>query len=391
MPIFSTSNMKKFGRPAVLERLFGCQSSYLRAAFLILVFSAALLFYYVNLPEKAKIRSEKIHIINNMDYTTAKADIQSSNPTIHAAPVHWSPSLNTESGISVLSSVLQGEKCPPESTYVMAYPCKYHYILNESERCQNEKPFLVLMVPVAPKNREARDAIRTTWGSEKMVMGKVVSLFFLLGQPGHEGREKVQQMILQESEKYHDIIQSDFLDSYKNLTIKTMVNMEWLATYCQNATYAMKIDSDIFLNVNSLINMLLQAPRENYMTGNIDNKAFVIRDPNSKWYLPKDVFPDDFYPPYALGLGYVLSLDLPNKLIEGAKHTQPVYIEDVFLGLCMRYLGIPFTIQADQSLFNRFPIPYNRCRYSKLIATTTHSLQDQVNFWKDLKKPGPTC
>ncbi|XP_053369027.1 beta-1,3-galactosyltransferase 1-like [Clarias gariepinus] len=368
-----------------MERLFGCQSSYLQATFLILVFSAALLFYYVNLPEEAKLRSEKI---NNTTYTTARADIQSSNPTIHAAPVHWSSLLNTESGISDLSSVLRGEKCPPETPYLVAYPCKYHYILNESERCQNEKPFLVLMVPVAPNNRESRDAVRTTWGSEKMVMDKVVSLFFLLGQPG---RKEMQQKILQESEEHHDIIQSDFLDSYKNLTIKTIVIMKWLATYCQNATYAMKIDSDMFLNVNSLINMLLRAPRENYMTGLVAKRAAVLRDPSSKWYLPKDVFPADFYPPYALGLGYVMSSDLPNKLIEGAKHVKAVYIEDVFLGLCMWYLGIPFTSQVDQSLFNIFPVPYNRCRYSKLIATTTHSLQDQVNFWKELKKPGQPC
>ncbi|XP_053369579.1 beta-1,3-galactosyltransferase 1-like [Clarias gariepinus] len=369
------------------ETLFQCRCSRLRAGFLILVGSAVLLFYYVDITEVSKIWLEKIQMINNLTFTT-RAD---SNTTTSTSVLEWTSAFTSGSALSVSPSGIQGEKCPPETPYLVAYPCRYHFILNESERCPNEMPFLVLMVPVAPHNREARDAVRTTWGSEKMVMDKVVSLFFLLGQPGHEGREEMQQKILQESEEHHDIIQSDFLDSYKNLTIKTMVIMEWLATYCQNAAYAMKIDSDMFLNVNSLINMLLQAPRENYMTGLVASGAIVLRDPSSKWYLPKDVFPEDFYPPYALGLGYVLSLDLPNKLIEGAKHTQPVYIEDVFLGLCMRYLRISFTIQADQSLFNVFPVSYNRCRYSKLIATTTHRIQDQVNFWKDLKRPEPPC
>ncbi|KAF7703337.1 hypothetical protein HF521_022344 [Silurus meridionalis] len=210
-------------------------------------------------------------------------------------------------------------------------------------------------------------------------------------QSGPEGREELQQNILQESAEHHDIIQSDFLDSYKNLTIKTMVMMEWLATYCQNADYAMKIDSDMFLNLNSLMTMLLKAPKENYITGLVANGAIVLRNPSSKWYLPKNVFPEDFYPPYALGLGYVFSLDLANKIIEGAKQVQAVYIEDVFLGLCMRHLGIPYTRQADQSLFNVFPVPYNRCKYSKLIATTTYNLQHQVDSWKDLKRPGPPC
>lgn len=334
----------------------------------------------MNIPKVSKVWSETVQKIYNSKYNTAKAV---SNVTTNTSAQQWTT--------MVSPSALPGEQCTPETSYLVAYPCKYHYILNESERCQNVKPFLVLMVPVAPNNRAARDAIRTTWGSEKMVMDKNVSLFFLLGQPGHEGREELQQKILQESEEHHDIIQSDFLDSYKNLTIKTMVLMEWLTAYCQNAAYAMKIDADMFLNVNALVNMLLQAPRENYMTGLVARGAIVLRDPRSKWYLPKDAFPEDFYPPYALGLGYVFSLDLPNKLIEGSKHVKAVYIEDVYLGMCMRYVGIPYTIQADQSLFNVFPVPYNRCRYSKLIATTTHSLQDQVNAWKDLKRPEPPC
>ncbi|KAI4894447.1 hypothetical protein NFI96_006417 [Prochilodus magdalenae] len=282
------------------------------------------------------------------------------------------------------------EQCQAETRYHVAYPCDYNYILNEPERCQKENPFLVLMVPVAPGNREARDALRSTWGSEKMVMNKVVSLFFMLGQPSSETGEEETQKLLQESEEYHDIVQSDFLDSYKNLTIKTMVIMEWLTSHCQNASYAMKIDSDMFLNVDSLVNMLLKAPSRNYLTGLVAINGRVLRDPHSKWYFPKDVFPDDFYPPYALGLGYVFSMDLPEKLVEGAKYVRAVYIEDVYIGLNMKYLGIPLT-HSGPGLFNVFPVPYNRCTYSKLIATTTNNLQQQVNSWNDLKKPGPPC
>lgn len=283
------------------------------------------------------------------------------------------------------------EPCTPETPYHVAYPCRYHYVINEPDKCQQENPFLILLVPVAPNNRRARDAVRSTWGSETVVMQKVVHLLFMLGQPGHEGQEEEQQKLLEESQKYHDIIQSDFLDSYNNLTIKTMIILEWLVTYCRNASFAMKIDSDIFLNLDVLVNMLLHAPKENYMTGLVAKGAMVRREPNSKWYLPKDVYFEDFYPPYALGLAYVMSLDLSEKFVEVAKEVKAVYIEDIYLGLCMKHLGIPFTSQVDQGLFNIFPVPYNRCRYSKLIATTTNSLEEQVSSWKDYKRPGPHC
>ncbi|XP_060742936.1 beta-1,3-galactosyltransferase 2-like isoform X1 [Tachysurus vachellii] len=370
------------------EAVSECRCSRLRIGFFLLIASVMLVIYYVNLTEVGDLWSDTIQRIYNTTYNNSK---RVAKTTISASSLDWTSAFFQVSEISVSTSALPGEQCTPETTYHVAYPCVYHFIINESKRCENEKPFLVLMVPVAPYNREARDAVRNTWGSEKMVMDKIVRVFFILGQPGPEGREELQQKILHESKEYHDIIQSDFLDSYKNLTIKTMVIMNWLTTYCQNASYAMKIDSDMFLNVNVLMNMLLNAPRENYMTGLVARGAIVLRNPQSKWFLPKDVFPEDFYPPYALGLGYVLSMDIPEKLLEGSKHVKPVYIEDVYLGLCMRYMGIHYTSQADQSLFNVFPVPYNRCRYSKLIATTTHSLQEQVNSWIDLKKPGPTC
>nr|XP_046189786.1 beta-1,3-galactosyltransferase 2-like isoform X1 [Oncorhynchus gorbuscha]XP_046189787.1 beta-1,3-galactosyltransferase 2-like isoform X1 [Oncorhynchus gorbuscha] len=275
--------------------------------------------------------------------------------------------------------------------YHVEYPSEYIFILDEPEKCQEQNPFLVLMVPVAPYNREAREAVRRTWGSERQVLGKEVRLFFLLGLSSGEETEQVQEKVLQESKEHQDLLQSDFIDSYKNLTIKTMVMMEWLSSRCPNASYAMKIDSDMFLNVNTLVNMLLHAPTQNYMTGRVAQWAAVLRDPNSKWYLPKEVFSEPVYPPYALGLGYVFTLDLPRKLVEVSRHVKAVYIEDVYLGLCMRHLGIRPTDPPSGNLFHVSPVAYDRCTYSRLIATTTHSITHQVNAWTDLHKPGPPC
>ncbi|XP_059379489.1 beta-1,3-galactosyltransferase 2-like [Carassius carassius] len=293
--------------------------------------------------------------------------------------------------LNTVQAVTSVEPWKPPEPYCVAYPHKYNLVLNEPEKCQKENPFVVLMVPVAPSNTAARDAIRSTWGSERLVGDKTVSVLFLLGLPTSEERETLQQNLLQESEKYHDLIQSDFWDNYYNLTIKTMVMLEWLTVYCPNALYAMKVDSDVFLNVKTLVNMLLSAPKQNYMTGLVARNAVVLRNPDSKWYLPKTVYEPPFYPPYALGLAYVFTLDLPEKLVKAAQLVKPVYIEDVFLGLCMTHLGTDLTNPPDGSLFNVFPVAYNCCRYSKLIATTTRSLRDQVDFWKDLQRPGPYC
>ncbi|GLD71416.1 beta-1,3-galactosyltransferase 2-like protein [Lates japonicus] len=235
--------------------------------------------------------------------------------------------------------------------YLVEYPYEYKFIINEPQKCEEEKPYLVLIVPVAPANRAHRDVIRNTWGGESLVLGKVVKLFFLLGLQTGEGTEQLREQLLQESTEHRDLIQSDFLDCYKNLTIKTMMMLEWLDAYCSGASYAMKIDSDMFLNVPNLINMLSNAPKKNYMSGLVVRQAAVLRDQTSKWCLPVELYPHPRYPRYALGLGYVLSLDLPKKLVGASRHIKAVYIEDVYLGLCMKYLGISPTDPPRQGLF----------------------------------------
>lgn len=364
-----------------------CRCSRIRTWFLISLVLALMFIYYANLAEVSEIWATTIQMIYN---TTGKH--LATNATIKDSD-NMPFTINNISGNKETAPTTAWptkQPCVPEIPYHVAYPCNYNYTVNEAEKCRTDNPFLVLMVPVAPYNKEARDAVRSTWGSEKIVMGKVVRLFFMLGQPGSEGLEEQQRKVMQESEEHHDIVQSTFLDSYNNLTIKTMVIMEWLAAYCQNASYGMKIDVDMFLNLDLLVSTLLHAPTDNYMAGLVARGAVVLRDPNSKWFLPKDVFPEDFYPRYALGLGYVFSLDIPNKLIKAARHVPAVYIEDVYLGLCMRYLRIALN-ENSVNLFHVFPVPYNRCQFSRLIATTTTSLQQQVDSWKDLKRPGPVC
>lgn len=274
--------------------------------------------------------------------------------------------------------------------YVVKYPYNYTYVINQPHACEQQKPFVVLVVPVAPKNRAHRDTVRSTWGGQNLVQGKKVALFFLLGLHSGEEASQVQEQVLQESREQGDLIQSNFLDCYKNLTIKTMVMLEWLDAYCSNAFYAMKIDSDMFLNVPNLIKLLSDAPKTDYMTGLVAYSGAVLRDRNSKWFLPVDVFPEAVYPRYALGLGYVLSLDLPKKLVGASRHVTAVYIEDVYLGLCMRHLGILPT-DPPHGGFHVFPVTYNRCAYSRLIATTTAEDSDRMAIWKDFLKPGPYC
>lgn len=192
----------------------------------------------------------------------------------------------------------------------------------------------------------------------------------------------VPVQLLQEGRRHGDVLQSDVVDSYNNLTIKTMLMFEWLSSRCPSAAYAMKIDSDIFLNVHRLVRLLVEAPRSLYMTGLVVRGAVVHRNPASKWFLPVSVFPEPVYPPYLQGMGYVFSMDLPRMLLKASMHVRAVYIEDVYVGLCMRYLGLRPTEPPQSSLFQpQKPFWTFGCYWTGVIATLLENSRQLQDVW----------
>ncbi|XP_074486885.1 beta-1,3-galactosyltransferase 5-like isoform X3 [Sebastes fasciatus] len=274
-----------------------------------------------------------------------------------------------------------------------AHPHNYHFIMDNKEVCKTKPPFLVLMVPVAPGNVAARNAIRQTWGNVSLVQGDVVLTLFMLGLSGGVAVEQQQEKLKQENLQHHDLIQSDFMDTYLNLTTKTMVIMDWLATRCPTAAYAMKVDSDMFLNIDNLVIMLQKPgiPKQNYLTGMLMWNRPVVRTKSSKWYVSEELYPDPRYPTYTLGMGYIFSNDLPEKFVEVSKSIKPFNIEDAYIGMCMKQLGLAPTSPPNPSQFKAYNRRYDRCEYSKIITYILGTSQELVKYWTDLKKPGPPC
>lgn len=299
--------------------------------------------------------------------------------------------VTTMNRFNAMQSIVQDtvSNVPKTQPYHGAHPHNYHFILDEPDTCKQQKPFLVLMVPVAPQQLEARNAIRSTWGNESVVQGKIVTVLFMLGLTEDAKDVKQQEQLNLESQQYHDLIQSNFKDTYQNLTTKTMLIMHWLSTHCPQASYAMKIDSDMFLNLNNLMNLLLapNTPKENYITGMVMWNRPVVRNPFSKWYVPKEAYQEEVYPTYLLGMGYVFSNDLPEKLVNVSKDVQPFNIEDAYVGACLKKLHIPPSNPPDPSQFKAYHHgDYKRSEFARIITTILGSPQQLVTFWQDLKK-----
>ncbi|XP_054609043.1 beta-1,3-galactosyltransferase 2 [Dunckerocampus dactyliophorus] len=270
----------------------------------------------------------------------------------------------------------------------------FPYIINEPDKCQKRKaaPFLVFIIATEALDVEARSAIRQTWANESLVSAVGVIRLFLLGK--REGQGVTQRMLQEESRTYHDIIQQDFLDSYYNLTLKTLMGLHWVARYCPHAAYVMKTDSDMFINTEYLIEKLLRPglkTRTNYYTGRIMENMSPIRDKKNKWYMSEEEYQNPKYPTFCSGTGYVLSADLADKIYRISTRIHRLHLEDVYVGLCLSQLRVKPTEPPSKSLFHHWHVPFTGCKYTHLI--TSHQIPPKtiLKYWKTHQSNKEKC
>ncbi|XP_010904132.2 N-acetyllactosaminide beta-1,3-N-acetylglucosaminyltransferase 3-like isoform X2 [Esox lucius] len=116
------------------------------------------------------------------------------------------------------------------------------------------RPILLLLaIKSHPAHSARRAAIRATWGRERVLKGERVSRVFLLGLGGEEGDSGVRK----ESERYGDILQWMFQESFFNVTLKEVLFWNWFQQECSRTVlYVLKGDDDVYVDVERVVGLL---------------------------------------------------------------------------------------------------------------------------------------
>ncbi|KAJ3647350.1 hypothetical protein Zmor_019234 [Zophobas morio] len=204
--------------------------------------------------------------------------------------------------------------------------------------CQDEK-ILMVMVCSRPDGFEIRRAIRDTWGQKHTN----ASVFFLVGEVKSR---RLQNKLEAESEEFADIIQERFVDTYNNLTLKSVHMLKVFKIYCADTyKYLMKVDDDLYFNLDATVTHLQHRPyQRNTLIGRVRSQTAPYRGSSSKWYMPYKWYPDSIYPDFLCGPGYLMSADVVDKLFKCSLEVPLLHTEDVYLtGICSKYMGIKLT------------------------------------------------
>ncbi|NXI48887.1 B3GL1 acetylgalactosaminyltransferase, partial [Chloroceryle aenea] len=269
--------------------------------------------------------------------------------------------------------------------YEPIYKQRYLFTLREHRKCSEINPFLVILVTSHPKDVKSRQAIRITWASQHFWWGHRVLTLFLLGEDTPREDNAAALSVEDESILYGDIIRQDFMDTYDNLTLKTIMAFRWVTEFCSNARFLMKTDTDVFINTTNLVKLLLKLnSSENVFTGYplIDN--FAYRGFYKKRYISYAEYPFRLYPPYCSGMGYIVDTKLALRIYELMGHIKPIKFEDVYVGICLDILKVNISIPGDKQQFFLNKIGFDICKYRQLIAVHGLTASEIIGFWQDL-------
>ena len=160
---------------------------------------------------------------------------------------------------------------------------------------------------------------------------------------GLSASTKAQLQLQKESRDYGDIVISNFQDSYRNLTLKSISMLHWVSTYCHLAKYLVKVDDDMSWNMPAFLDSWFRwwIPYPGIIYGNSVINANVIRRNKSKWAVTEEEYLWDTYPNYVGGPAYVISVNAVPKLIDVLDQVHFISMEDVFVtGILRQKAGV---------------------------------------------------
>ena len=257
-------------------------------------------------------------------------------------------------------------------------PVNFKRMLNIETLCADSEVDILLLVSTSPGNKEARDAIRETWGGECRKANSKVKYLFVLGNSSSKTKN---EELKTESLQNHDIVQIDFKDSYANLTYKTMTGLKWMQDFCSKAKFVMKTDDDMYVNIELLQALIKQIPHDNFLGGTCWGPSPPHRDRESKWYVPFDSYRGGSFPAMCSGTGYIMSSNIIPKILTTSQNIPFFHLEDVYLALCVKKLGL---YPTSVSGFSNMPVPYNQCDFKNNVITSHQVPPDQLKYyWKD--------
>ena len=242
--------------------------------------------------------------------------------------------------------------------------------------------YLFVMILSSVDGKQRRDAIRHTWMSDYQSLYPKVIAKFSIGTKSLHNNEILK--LQKENEEYQDLlILPDLQESYYNLTMKVLhsfIEADRLFDF----KYLFKGDDDTYIILSTVLKELSErTSKMSLYWGFFDGRSKPKK--GGKWKETSG-FVCDYYVPYALGGGYVLSTDLIQRIIVNNNGLQFYLSEDVSVALWLS------GFKAERRHDGRFNTEFvsRGCRNSYIVSHK-QTTEDMYSKYNNLKQYGYQC
>ena len=181
---------------------------------------------------------------------------------------------------------------------------------------------------------------------------------------------------------YDDIIRANFVDSYINLTLKTISMLEWVKNKCPKALFILKVDEDVFINIPNLLKFIESKQSEKRtIFGRLAVNWLPFRNKASKYYLSYEKYKLEVFPNFTTGPAYLMTSDCVADLFDKALNLPFIpKLEDVYItGLVAQEVNITRTFVPEFVNERKVLTEYN---VKKAISLHEITPFEQFYAWK---------
>ena len=242
----------------------------------------------------------------------------------------------------------------------------YHNSRLPQPICEPNKLYsLIIVVNSAGYNFNRRNHIRSTWGTlQPQASNETLKVIFMVARSRNV---TIDKLLMIESQKYQDILMGDFIDDYKNNTLKTIYSHYRINQACKT-NFLLKTDDDVYVNVIPLLeNIKYINPKSILYAGLIlpskSDRAVVRSESCSssyicKWATERKVWPFEYHVKFARGLGVLLSKPALDLLVNNYKYIYGplVHTDDPYVAYVLKRSSVSI---CEIRGFHDDPIPYS--------------------------------
>lgn len=253
------------------------------------------------------------------------------------------------------------------------------FAVSHEEACpSNGRDLKVLvLITTAPDHDKHRTAVRQTWGH--FALRRDVLMLFMVGRTS---KPDVQAIIDKENERFGDIVQSNSVDHYGNLTLKTTAMFEWVKTYCSEVPFILKTDDDMYINMPLLLAFIDSKRNDKrVLYGRLAKGWKPVRSKRSKYYVDLGTYSKTTYPDFVTGPAYLFTNDIVEEMYQKILITDFFFLEDVLItGIIGEYLNIR---RVGDSRFRNEKIKISdTCKLMQTISIHMVKYEEQFDIYK---------